>query len=292
MKRLLITGSSGLLGSNIHFEIGSRYETYGIYREHPNVEIKNQFKADLTYPEQIKDIVETVKPDFVIHCAALTSVELCESDYDVAYKANVLATSYIVSSVNVNTKFIYISTDSQFDGKKGNYSEEDTVSPLNNYAKTKLEGEWVVEQKLKNYVIVRTNIFGKNRIGKESFAEWIINSLHSRKEIKMFTDVIFSPLMANSLAIYLNLLLNSDFTGKINIAASNSITKFEFGLFLAKTLGLNPSLIRPSSIDLFSFKAKRPKNTSLDVSKAKRIFGELPSVEEEIIKFTKFLKLS
>ncbi len=181
MKKLLITGSSGMLGSNIVHELGNHYELYGIDHGTANPELQNQFQADLRSPAKLIEAIDKIRPDFVVHCAAITDVDICEDNYALARETNAIATKHLISAVGSKTRVIYISTDSVFDGVKGNYSEVDIPSPLNNYAKSKIEGEWYVEQEAENYVIIRTNMFGFNRLRGQSFAEWVINELAKRQ---------------------------------------------------------------------------------------------------------------
>lgn len=274
-----------MLGSNLAAEIGERYKIFGTYRSHPNPALKDQLKIDLTDFGKVRGMADSVNPDFVVHCAAITNVDMCEENYTLAHITNAVATENLISSFNAKTKFIYISSDSVFDGKRGNYSETDTPSPVNNYAKSKLEGEHFVEKLSGNYVVIRTNLFGWNRVKNLSFAEWIYKSLLQEKPIRMFTDVTFSPIFATTLSSLIDILLNIDYVGRLNIGSSNSINKYNFGLYLAKLFNFDTSLIAPVSVDSFEFKAKRPKNTSLNVSKAKGIFGSLPTIEGELAKF-------
>jgi dTDP-4-dehydrorhamnose reductase len=284
-KRLLVTGSSGMLGSNIIAEIGNQYETFGLDRRSADLDLKDQFVVDINDFAKTRDILSGLDLDCLIHCAAITNVERCEDDYNLAHKTNALATGNLADSISASAKFIYISTDSVFDGKNGNYRESDKPGPLNNYARTKLEAESLLEQGCKNHIIVRTNIFGWNLVAGESFAEWVVNSLRQAKPISMFTDVIFSPISVMSLAHYLGELIVSEFTGKINIVSADSISKYDFGLAVAQLFGFDASLISPMSIRDYPFKAPRPANTSLDVSKAKSIFGSMPLAMQEIEKF-------
>ena len=284
-KKLLITGSLGMLGGNIAFELKNRYEIFGMDKCFPDPELKNQFKIDLTKKDEISKVICEIEPDLVIHCAALTNVDFCEDNYELARITNALAVRDLVRSLDARSRFIYISTDSVFDGKKGDYSESDPPSPLNHYAKTKLEGEWFVEQESLNYSIIRTNIFGVNRIKGESFAEWVYNSLRRKQAINMFTDVIFSPITVTRLTFFIEKLLNSDFIGRINIGTENPISKYDFGAKMAGFLGLDVSLIKPASVDMAQFKARRPKNTSLNLKNAESIIGSMPKIEDEIQQF-------
>ncbi len=282
MKRLLITGSLGMLGSNIVHELGPHHELYGIDSSAANSELQNQFQIDLRSFAKLSKAIGKIRPDFVVHCAALTDVDMCEDNYALARETNALATKHLISTIGSKTRFIYISTDSVFDGIKGNYSEVDIPSPLNSYAKSKLEGEWYVEQEAENYVIIRTNMFGFNRLRGRSFAEWIINALAKRQSIKMFTDVIFSAISIYTLIQFIHKLLLSDFVGRLNIGVVSPVSKYDFGIHLADKFGFNASLITPVSVDEFNFKAKRPKNTSLNISKAEDILGDMPDIDEEI----------
>ncbi|UCD55374.1 MAG: SDR family oxidoreductase [Candidatus Omnitrophota bacterium] len=284
MKKLLITGSSGMLGSSLVYEIGEKYNIYGIYRNHRNPDLKNQFKADITDRKKLEDIIGAVRPDFLIHTAALTNVDTCEKNFELARATNSLATRDLASILkSLGTRFIYISTESVFDGKKGNYDETDAPCPINNYAKTKHEGEIFVEQLCDNFVIIRTTIFGWNRVKEPgSFAEWVYKSLRDKQTIKMFTDVIFSPITVNTLSLLIDRLLQADFTGTLNIGSRDSVSKCKFGIFLAELFGFDKSSITPISVDGFKFAAKRPKNVSLNVSRAEGILGPLPTVEDEL----------
>ena len=101
----------------------------------------------------------------------------------------------------------------------------------------------------------------------------------------MFTDVIFSPITVNTLALLIDRLLNIDFTGKLHIGTRDSISKYNFGIYLAELFGFSAAGIKPVSVDSFAFKARRPKNVSLDITKADSIFGSLPTAEDELAKF-------
>jgi len=287
MKKLLITGSSGMLGANLAFENKDRYVLYGIDNAAPSTQLRKSFQIDIKDSGKLQEVISEIKPDFVVHCAAITNVDACEDDYILARKTNAIATRDLIAAAGRKTRFIYISTDSVFSGTRGNYTEADLPSPLNNYAKSKLEGEWYVEQEAKNYVIIRTNMFGFNRVRGQSFAEWIVNSLSQQHKINMFTDVIFSAVSVYTLVQLIEKLLLSEFTGRLNIGTDSPISKYDFGIRLSDIFGFDVSLITPMSVDKFDFKAKRPKNTSLDISKAKGIFGSALNIEEELALFHK-----
>ncbi len=279
---MLITGSSGMLGSNIADEIGNKHEITGIYKSTPNPYLRKQYRLDLTDIDRLSATLKSIHPDCVIHCAALTDVELCEQNYDLAYLNNSLAVKNLLSVLPSGTRFIYISTDSVFDGNNGNYAETDEPRPINNYSKTKLEGERITQETASNYVIVRTNIFGWNLIQGVSFLEWIFGNLSKNIPIFMFTDVTFSPISVYSLSFLIERLINNDFIGKLHIGTDSFINKYDFGVKVADIFGFDKALISPVSIDTSQFRAKRPKNTTLNVSKAKDLLGNLPEIDKEI----------
>ena len=135
----------------------------------------------------------------------MINVEECEKEPNKAYKINSDATRYLCKVAKQNDIFfIYISTDAVFDGNQNNlFSEEDKPNPLNIYGKTKLHGEKYVQEMLTNYLIIRTNIFGWNIQNKISFAEWVYKSLISKKNIKMFYDIYFTPIYVKNFAFIL-----------------------------------------------------------------------------------------
>jgi dTDP-4-dehydrorhamnose reductase len=285
MKKLLVTGSSGMLGSNILTELNDGYEVYGFDSYIADSKIKNRFEIDMTNSSQLRDMVKEIAPQMIIHCAAMTGVDQCEKDYFEAYKINAAATKDLLAAAGPRTRFIYISTDSVFDGSRGGYAETDVPSPLNNYARTKLEGEWFVEQMSADYVIIRTNMFGWNLVRGCSFAEWIFTNLSKGRQINMFTDVVFSPVSIYTLCCYIDKLLKSDFIGRLNIGTKDSLSKYEFGCRLAKLFGFDASLIKKTGSDSFGFAAKRPKDTHLDVRRAQKLFGPMPEINDELNKF-------
>ena len=138
--KILLTGSSGMLGSNINFYAARKFNIYGVYLHKPNPELSEQCRLDLCDSCGVGLLLDAVRPDAIIHCAAFTNVDECESNLGLARSINAAATKGLVTAMRPGTRFIYISTDSVFDGRRGFYSEADSPHPLNNYALTKLEG--------------------------------------------------------------------------------------------------------------------------------------------------------
>ena len=277
MKRVLITGTSGMLGKDIVNVLSKNYDfdVFGFDKvANSSIEAKRQILGDLTDFYFLKDILCEIKPEIIVHCAAIVNVDVCELNKGVADTIHYGVTNILSSFNPISTKFIYISTDSVFDGIKGNYSESDSPNPLNYYAKSKLAGEQVGMRNNSNSIIIRTNIYGFNYMPGKSLVEWALNSLSKNQPITGFTDVRFNPLYTKQLAMVIYKLIElNNFNGIINIAANEQISKYDFLILLAKTFNLPLNLIRSGSVSSVQFLAPRPQNTSLNVQLMRKNFG-------------------
>ena len=282
MNKILITGGSGLLGCNIAELAISKFEVYATYNKN-KVGMNNVhfFHVDLTKKEQFVKI-EQISPDLIIHCAALTDVDYCEDHPNVAYDQNVLASVNIAKiAQKIGAYLIHISTESIFDGTKGDYKEEDIPNPINVYGTTKLEAEQKISSIHSQSCIVRTTIYGWNKRDKFSLAEWMLNKLINSEELPGLKDIYFSPILVNDLAEVLFKLHENKYEGIIHIAGSETCSKLDFAYMIAEAFDLDKSLIKPVSIHELELKAPRGKNISLNVSKAEKILKKhLPRVKE------------
>lgn len=286
-KKILITGVSGMLGSNLAYYFKDSYDILGLYNTHPvEIDGAQTLPVDILSENSIKNTMDNFNPDIVIHCASLTDIDYCEGNKSETYRVNVLGTKNLVESANsCNAKIIYISSDSVYDGSKGNHSETDQIKPQNYYGVTKYEGELEV-LKRSNSLILRTNIFGWNVQDKFSIAEWILHELNGKVQINGFRDVYFSSIYTFDLAKILEKAIDQDLAGTYNCGSSDSISKYEFARFLAQRFSLEEELVNPISIDDFKFKAKRGKNLSLNISKlAKALNCSFPQISDTIEAF-------
>ncbi len=283
----MITGVSGLLGNNLARYFREKYNVWGLYLSHPvTIEGIQTRKADILSEGLLRQTVQDVDPDIVIHCASLTNIDFCERNKGLTDRVNVLGTRTVVESVkDSGTKLVYISSDSVYDGIKGDFLESDPVNPQNHYGLSKYKGELEVSRK-DNCLILRTNLFGWNIQKKPSIAEWILDELTQRREIKGFRDVYFSSIYTFALARILDRAIDLNLTGIFNCASSTSLTKYEFALQLADRFELERDLIKPISIEQHPFEARRGKNLSLNVDKLKTALNEnIPSIQESIEAF-------
>src|SRR3989344_9384563 len=204
--KILITGANGLLGSNLCliYSKNKNNTVYATSKELIDIPYCKNYKLDITVNEDFI-LLEKLKPDIIIHCAALTNVDYCEEHPEEAEKIISLATKNLAEQANrLGSYFIHISTDAVFEGEKGDYTELDQTNPINIYGKTKLNAEQYIqkiyEKTNNNYAIVRTNIYGWNRKNKESLAEWMLHKLERQEKLSGIKDVFFAPILVNSLA--------------------------------------------------------------------------------------------
>jgi dTDP-4-dehydrorhamnose reductase len=267
--RIGITGASGMLGSALLDYLSNSYKVFATSRS-KSIENKNiQWNCfDLTNTASLNNWLKNTKPDLVIHCAALVNVDLCEENIGLASALHVETTQVIANYLeDHNARLIYISTDSVFDGKKqGAYIESDSVDPLNVYAKTKLMGE-IIAQSVSKGLVLRTNIIGWTKKGKISFAEWVLKRLVDHDPVNLFYDVYFSPLHVENISSIIERIIKNPIFGIYHCASSDCISKYDFGMQLAKVFNLSNSNIKRVSVDNMNFKAERPKNMTLDVDK-------------------------
>jgi len=283
--RIGITGASGMLGTVLVSHLSKTHQIFATSRgkglEGQNIKWDC---FDLTETALLNQWLETTKSDIVIHCAALVNVDACEDDVDLATRLHVKTTELIASYLGFNNgRLIYISTDSIFDGKKQSpYNESDLVSPLNVYAKTKLIGEQPVLSMEKGLVL-RTNIIGWTHKGGTSFAEWMLKNLVDNIPLNLFYDVYFSPLHIDKLSSIIERIINNPISGLYHCASSDSISKYDFGMQMAKVFGLPDSNINRVSVEEVDFKAKRPKNMALNIEKiSSALKYDFPSVIDAI----------
>jgi len=287
---ILVTGASGLLGSRLaKLLIYKGYKIYtGYYSNKPNYGIP--VKLDVSNENNISKVIDEIKPDVIIHSAALTNVDVCETNKKLAWKINVLGTRNIaLYSKRIKSFLIYISTDYVFDGSKGFYKEDDQPNPINYYGFTKLRGEEEVKNLVDEYCIVRPSvIYGSTPAsGKINFALWVIEKLKNNESINVVTDQWNSPTLNTNLAEMLIEVLEKRLTGIYHLAGATRINRYEFAKLIAEVFSLNKELIKPIDSNKISWIARRPKDSSLDVRKALSTLSHKPYKIEDALNVLK-----
>ena len=230
-------------------------------------------KLDLAFDNSIHKAVEQAQPEIIFHTAALTDVDRCESEQDLACRINARGTKVLADAAKKAGAFlVYISTDYVFDGQRGMYKEEDRANPISHYGYTKLLGEKYAECVARTCVIYGS----KPASGKINFALWILEKLQKGEEIRIVTDQYVSPTLNTNLARMLQEAGEQRREGVYHMAGATRTSRYEFACKLADVFGLDRSLIVPTKMADLSWKARRPMDSSMDVSKAARLFNEKP----------------
>ena len=284
--RILITGGSGLLGSKVaEIALERGYEVYSGYNSH-KPEFGEPVKFNLANPDSVVKAIDDVKPDVIIHSAALTDVDKCEVEKDLAYKINVEGTKVVAEIARKLGSFmVYISTDYVFDGSKGMYKEEDETNPINYYGYTKLLGENYCQ----DFCIARTCVIygAKPASGKVNFVLWLINKLENGESVKIIIDQFITPTLNTNLAKMVLEIAERKITGIFHLAGATRVSRFKFAKEIAKEFGLDENLIMPAKMNDISWIAKRPKDSSLDTSKAAKYLNEKPYELKKALKVLK-----
>jgi len=283
-KKILVTGASGLLGHSIVKRAKKHFRTYEIIPTHRIKPLFSQsVKMNITDEIGVLKVFKKFSPCIVVHTAAETNVDKCETDKEYALKVNTVGTKIIAEACGkVGAKIVYVSTDYVFNGEKGLYKEEDEPHPINYYGLTKLVGENNVMKLCEDHVIVRTSVlYGWHR-WKPNFVTWVISSLKTGRQINVVNNHYNSPTLADNLAEAMLEVIERDLRGLYHISGRERINRFEFALKIAKRFDLDSSLIKAIKMDqLKVWVAKRPRDSSLCVNKVqKELKVKLLNVEE------------
>jgi dTDP-4-dehydrorhamnose reductase len=274
--KLLITGASGLLGINLAMEALRAHEVIGVDRGKLKSAPFRVVQADLSRQDAIDSLLDSTRPEWLIHCAALANVDQCEEDPAQARIVNTDLPGELASACRKrNIQFAHISTDAVFDGtKEGAYTEADEPNPQSVYARTKWDGERAVQEVNLQAVIARVNFYGWSLSGRRSLAEFFVDNLSEGKNVSGFTDVIFCPMLVNHTARLLLEMLQKDLSGLYHVVGAQPMSKYQFGMEVARTFGLKENLISPRSVEGSGLTAKRSHNLWLSTHKLSTDLGQ------------------
>ncbi|BBG24358.1 hypothetical protein IC006_1669 [Sulfuracidifex tepidarius] len=259
--KVIIIGASGQLGREIASLVPGSLLTYN------STPIPSGVKLDVSNELQVSDFILKNRPDVIINTSAITNVDKCEEDRELAYKVNAVSAKFITRSASVvGAYLVHISTDYVFDGEKGMYKEDDLPNPVNYYGLTKLLGETYVLSYDLSLVIRTSGVFGS----KSNFPTFVMENLKRGNPVKVVRS-IYSPIHAKMLAKAIVEILPQRRTGILNIAGER-ISREDLALMIARKLGAE-NLISVVPDSEMKWKARRPRDSSLDISRAKSIIS-------------------
>lgn len=257
---IFVTGASGLVGGAILSHFGKQYNVLGSYRRHSKLGLT---KLDLTNRDQVFEHLKKIQPKFVIHAAALTDVDHCETHPQDAFAINVEGTRNIADAcqrMGMGCQLLFISTDYVFNGQNGPYREDDVPDPINVYGQSKLEAEQIVRERSQDDLIVRCPlVFGKS----SKIYQKLLRAKKEAVPVKVATDIFTNPISSEELAIFLLELITRQQVGLVHAAGERYMSRFEFASQLATSLGVNPKYVVACPSDELDYQAKRPARAGL-----------------------------
>lgn len=275
MKKIVITGSNGLLGQtlvNLLMKAPENYSVFGLSKGDNRMN-RNDFlyyDIDITNYSQLEECITYIQPSFIINTAAMTNVDTCEIKPKECNNLNIEAVKYLTQiCAKLNIHFIQISTDFIFDGSKGFYKETDLPNPLSIYGHSKLKAENIVKNSGVNFSILRTIlVYGKVvNLKRNNIVLWVKDMLENNKEITIVDDQYRMPTYVEDLAMACKLIVDKNISGVYHISSNELLSVFEIANQIADVFGLNKKLIKPISSKTLNQKAIRPQKTGFDLSK-------------------------
>jgi dTDP-4-dehydrorhamnose reductase len=274
MKRILITGSNGLLGQKTA-EVFSRsdYPLLLTSAEDGSVFDEQSLpyrKLDITRRQDVRSVVDEFEPAVIINTAAVTDVDGCEANRESAWQVNAGGVENLaIAAKFVGATVIQISTDYVFDGRSGPYSESDRPNPLSYYGRTKLASENILKTSGIPAACIRTMVlYGNGLEVKPNFALWLVRTLSDGKQVRVVTDQIGTPTLADDVAFAILKIVELGRTGLYHVAGPDLVSRYEFAQTAARVFDLDQRLIVPVKTGSMKQAAPRPLKSGLLTLKA------------------------
>jgi dTDP-4-dehydrorhamnose reductase len=301
MKTILITGSNGLLGQKLVYNLLARnakkqdWNIIATSKGENRLAERNGYTyepLDITRAEEVSVLFHKHLPDLVINTAAMTNVDACETQREACWALNVTAVSNMLDAIDeiadndpiVNTHFIHLSTDFVFDGENGPYKEDDQANPLSYYALSKYEAEKLMQQRshIRQSVIRTIIVYGiVDGMSRSNIVLWAKEALSKGQKINIVDDQFRSPTLAEDLAEGCMLCAEKQAQGIFHVSGKDAMSVLDLVYRVADFWKLDKSLVTPVKSDTIKQAAKRPPRTGFIIEKAKNVLGYHPHSFEE-----------
>ncbi len=291
MKRMLVTGATGLLGINLALQLMEKYTIIGVGNRRMLTSLPYRLiQKDLLSADAAGELLREAQPDVIVHCAAMANIDACEKDPETAIRINgAFPGEFAAQAAQAGIQFVHISTDAVFDGidcGADGYKETDATAPNNVYAQTKLAGERAVLEQNPHALTARVNFYGWSTSQSRSLAEIFYYNLSAGRPMKGFTDVFFSTLYVENLVELLDRLIEKNASGLYHVFSAESQSKYAFGVSIAERFGLDAGLITPVSWKEGGLAARRSPNLIMNTDKLRSFLGTaLPTQVECLDRF-------
>jgi dTDP-4-dehydrorhamnose reductase len=284
--KIAVTGASGLLGAHLCEGLRRDHDVAGLDRnswwgDRP----LPLLRGDLGDPAFINKAVAELRPDVLVHCAGITDVDSCQKNPEQAFASNTHMTRDLVRHLSSSCHFVYVSTDSVFQGAAGYWTEESTPSPCNVYAQSKLGGEQQAAAHA-DTLTIRTNFYGWSSGRKKTAGEWLFHALDKGEDITLFTDFFFTPIYAVDLVEIVRTMIERRLLGVFHVAGRDRVSKYDFGSMMARRMAVTMDHVKRGSLADAKLAAPRSSDISLDSGKASHVLGRpIPDCEAGIARF-------
>lgn len=262
--RVLVTGAHGFLGRSLA-AVDRRIEWIGCDLDSETNGLDTYHRLDLMDRDAVRRRLEAVRPDWIINTAALTDVDRCEIETDLAWRINVEAVEHLAdTAASVGAGLVQLSTDYVFDGRAGPYSEGDEPNPLSVYGHTKLASEGVVLARMERAIVVRTLwLYGYHPRARHNFVTWGLSALARGETIRAFDDQWGNPTYVHELARVLVAMCRAGICGLYHMGGATFLTRYELMLELAASFDLETDNIQRGSTADAGLAAPRPLRSGL-----------------------------
>lgn len=275
--KVLITGSNGLLGQKLVnlFSVKDNFEVTAFSRgENRNETAKNYtyYNIDITKEKKVRQLIDVIKPHYIINSAAMTNVDQCEKEKEQCNLINIEAVKFLVEAAKkYNSHLIHISTDFIFDGEEGLYKEDDKPNPINHYGWSKLKSEELIKSAGCKHTILRTIlVYGLvDNMPKNNIVLWIKNAIEKKQELTIVDDQYRMPTFVDDLADACLSSIEQKVYGVYHVSSSELLSIYDIALEIAKTFNLDATYIKRIATSQLSQAAKRPPSTGFKLEKSR-----------------------
>jgi dTDP-4-dehydrorhamnose reductase len=273
--RLLVTGGSGYLGGWVTRLAQAAWDVTATYASNPHPEIDVDWRhLDVRDEAAVESLMDEVDPQVVVHTAALNPGQ--GEDFEAV---NVTGTANIArAAASRGARLIHISTDIVFDGKRGDYTEDDAPAAVTHYGLTKAQAEKAVTDSEADAVIIRTSLIYGWRPTIARAAQWMIDTVERGETLELWSDELRCPIWVETLAAAIVELAGLDYTGFLHIGGEQVVSRYDFGVALLRFHGLDTSNVLPATSPP---EAVRPLDCTMDCARARSLLTTpLPGVDE------------
>ena len=261
---ILLTGAGGMLGVRLLPHLKKAFKKsriFSVFHGAGSQVFETTAVGDLTDKDFLEHVINASQPDLIINLAALTDVERCENEPELARRVNAGIPQALAAQAP-DAKLIQLSSDYVFDGKSGSYIPDSLPAPLSVYGKTKLESESMTLQNSRNLVVRASGTFDWLTTG--NLFSYFAARLDEKLKVRALSDSFYTPIWADDLARGIVGLLKQETAGLIHYAGPERMSRYDFALVIADEFGFDKTLIERANQKDFNWKARRPADSSLN----------------------------